>query len=96
MNLKKQLKHHMKQRDISAAKLSRMSGVSRQVLSQWLAGVAPRKLDQVKAVADALCTTVDDLCWGDGDTVKSTASIDSIPQDDWFSGRFEVKLRRIK
>lgn len=98
MNLKRNLREYLERLDITAAQLSRKSGVSKQVLSQWLGGGEPRKLSQVKKVADALGTTVDDLCFGDG-VVKRTSRNDlaSLLEDEgWIGGVFEIKVRRVK
>ena len=101
MRLKDRLKTLLEVRGMTAASLSRLSGVSKQVISLWLSGSSPKKLDQLKRVADALGVTVDELCFGppsrsankgDGSinptTPLSTAEI--------ISGCFEVTIRRIK
>jgi transcriptional regulator with XRE-family HTH domain len=98
MNLKRQLQHYLDLKDITAAELSRKSGVSRQVLSLWLGGVEPKKLSQVKKVADALGTTVDHLVFGSGTDIESRkiTELDALLGDGWVSGLFEVRFRRVK
>ncbi len=96
MNLKKQLALYLDNRGLTAAQLAKKAGVSKQVLSLWLAGGAPRKLEQVKAVADALGTTVDQLCFGAGVEKSAEESKGKFPDDEWMSGKFEIKVRRIK
>lgn len=97
MTLKKQLQLYLEKSDLTAAQLSRKSGVSQQVLSTWLRGGEPRKMEQVKKVADALGTTVDHLCFGEGAQSKEgSMDLDTVFGDEWISGLFEVKLRRIK
>lgn len=94
MNLKTQLKTLMEYRELSASQLANKSGVSKQVISLWLAGGSPRKIEQIKKVAEILNTTVDNLCFGGG----PQASIPKDPQltEEWLSGVFEVKVRRLK
>lgn len=98
MNLKTQLTLYLEIRNMTAAELSRKSGVSKQVISQWLGGAEPKKLDQVKSVATSLNTTVDHLCFGSGRDSESqkVTELDALFGDQWISGVFEVKLRRVK
>ncbi len=98
LNLKNQLKLFLEQRQMTAAQLSRASRVSSQVLSLWLRGAEPKKMSQVKAVADCLGTTVDHLCFGSGLDTESEriTELDALLGDQWVSGIFEVRFRRIK
>lgn len=64
MNFKNQLLYHIKVQNLTAAELSRRSGVSKQSISDWLAGVQPRSIPQVKKVADVFAISVDSLCFG--------------------------------
>ena len=94
MNLKNQLKLYMQQNDLTASKLASRSGVSKQVLSLWLSGGSPRKIEQVKKVADYFATSVDHLCFGVGMEKAQTIN-QTIPDDEWLSGVFEIKVRRV-
>lgn len=98
MNLKNQLRVYLELRNTTAAELSRKTGVSKQVLSLWLDGAQPKNIAQVKKVALALGTTVDHLCFGDGrDTeAQKTTELDALLGDQWISGLFEVRFRRVK
>lgn len=90
MNLKHQLKLYLEYRELSAAQLAKKSGVSKQVISLWLSGGSPRNVEQIKKVAEILNTSVDHLCFGEGLEKKTEP-----PGDDWLSGVFEIKVRRI-
>ncbi len=95
MNLKYQLKHYLNEQKISASELSRRTGISKQSISDWLAGVHPRDLSNLKRVADELGVSVDNLLFGQGTMVK----LEGIPLDNdqgWVSGVFEVKFRRMR
>lgn len=78
--LKVKLREHLELRAWTAAELARKSGVPKQVLSLWLTGVEPRKLQHLKSVADVLGVSVDELCFGGGD-------------GGWIEGVFEGRIR---
>jgi transcriptional regulator with XRE-family HTH domain len=87
--LKSRLKTLLQSRGITAAELSRRSGVPKQVISIWLTGVEPRKLTHLKRVADSLGVTIDDLCF------KPTQL--PSPTHEWVEGVFEGRvLRRVE
>jgi transcriptional regulator with XRE-family HTH domain len=104
LRLKVQLRAYLDHFDLSAAQLARKSGVSKQTLSYWLAGGEPRKLAQLHKVAQALNTSLDDLCFGEGVAtqrqIQKGEPLDLLLGSDgnWISGKFEVeiKLRRLK
>ena len=99
MNFKKQLKLYLAHRELSASDLARAAKVPKQSISGWLAGNNPRDVRQVKAVSDALETTLDHLMFGNGIKEASSSDTDDVHSfigDQWISGIFEVKLRRIK
>lgn len=85
---------------MTAAQVARKSGVSRSVLSDWLAGVIPRDIQHVKKVATVLGTSVDHLCFGNGvETVPEDVTKDLLGElmgEDWFGGIFEIRLRRVR
>lgn len=98
MRIKEQLKLYMELRDISAAELSRRSGVSKQVISTWLADVEPKNITHVRKVAEVLQTTVDHLCFGEGKDLEheKVTELDALLGDDWIGGTFEIRLRRVR
>lgn len=98
MRLKQQLELYLDETGLSAAQLAKKSGVSKQVISLWLSGRSPRKIDQVKKVASIFNTTVDHLCFGDGihQERQNSKIIETLIGDEWITGVFEIKMRRIK
>lgn len=98
--LRTHLKELLQQRGMTAAQLARASGVSKQTLSYWLGGGEPRGLEQLRRVATVLETTIDQLCFGEQIPQKNqkqpTDTIASLFGDEWISGVFEIKIRRIK
>lgn len=99
-NLRKALKRRMELRGITAADLARQTGIAKQVLSDWLAGAMPRGLCQVKLVANALGTTVDELCFGDDCAGNEDVSEDVggalQPDGQWIVGVFEGRIRVVE
>jgi len=93
MQLKKNLRKILNDRDMTAAQLSRSSGVPKTTLGEWLNGGIPRDLRKVKQVADILDMTVDQLCFGP--MAKTENSIEE-HLDEINAGIFEVVLRRPK
>ena len=96
MNLKNQLKHYLKEHGISASELSRKTGISKQSISDWLAGVHPRDLGKLKRVADELGITVDHLLFGQGSEIQTVVNLAESDQRGWTSGIYEVRFRRVK
>lgn len=86
----------MEAKDLSAAALSRKSGVSKQVLSLWLSGTKPRNIYHLKSVAAALDTTIDNLVFGTGKGSEAFNEGKDFKGAGWISGVFEVKFRRVK
>lgn len=65
MFLKLQLQKYLNEKCISAAELSRRTGVPKQTISDWLSGSQPRKMDLLKKVADEFGVSITDLCFGE-------------------------------
>lgn len=82
----------MKSQGMTVTHLSRESGVAVQTLHNWLSGMEPRSLAQVKKVAIILRVSVDELCF------SSSKSSDILKQyeDEINCGVFEVVLRKIR
>ena len=81
------LKSLLSENKLTASELSRKTEVSKQVLSDWLAGVKPRNIEQVKAVAEYFRISMDYLCFG-----EDLNSSQSVPVR-WISGKFEGRIR---
>lgn len=61
--LRHNLAHLLRDRGVTAAQLSRKTGVAKQVLSDWMSGVQPRKIEHLYAVSKELGVTMDLLCF---------------------------------
>lgn len=98
MKLKTQLQYFLRLRGMTASELARRSGVPKQSISDWMAGTPPRRIDQVKKVSGILGTSVDNLCFGEGEDPANSnvADLDTLIGDGWLGGLFEVRLRRVK
>lgn len=88
------LKRLLRERDITVAQLSRATKIPPQTLNNWLSGQEPRKLSQVKLVADYFNVTMDQLLY----EVVITENKNPISDfsNEINAGVFEVVLRRIK
>lgn len=100
LRLKNQLRVYLDHFGYSASELSRKAGVPKQTISFWLSGGEPRKLVQLRKVAHVFGCTVDALAFGDGIEVEreimSGEPLDLVLGDEWISGLFEIKLRRVR
>jgi transcriptional regulator with XRE-family HTH domain len=68
----------LKDRSLTAAQLSRKTGVAKQVLSDWMSGVQPRKIEHLYAVARELGVSMESLCFAPSDQdllAKDTSSV---------------------
>lgn len=67
---------------------------------RWLGpcGGNPRDVRQVKRVADILGVSLDNLMFGEGqdDDRQKSIELDALIGDQWISGLFEIKFRRVK
>lgn len=76
MILNKVLRKILAERNIKPSQLAKATGISVQTLHNWLGGQAPRKIDQVKLVADHLHLSLDFLLYG----VHAPESVESVQQ----------------
>ena len=65
LKLKYVLRDLLKQKDMTAAQLSRKAKVPKSVVSDWLSGANPRNLSQLMRVAKNLGVTLEMLCFGE-------------------------------
>ena len=98
LNLKKQLRYYLEKKEMTASHLAKKASVPKQSLSGWLSGNNPRDVRQVKRVAEVLGVSVDNLLFGSGNDEGSQkiTELDALLGNDWVSGIFEVRLRRVK
>ena len=93
MRLKEQLEDLMVRHGINASTLSKISGVPKSTISDWLSGSNPKSIPQVKKVADHFGVSIDYLCFGESTNKNSDLEEYS---DEINAGVFEVVLRRVK
>lgn len=98
--LRQNLASLLKHRAMTAAELSRATGIAKQVLSDWMAGVQPRKLEQLYLVSKTLGVSMEQLCFADSieTMIQDKKSTDAGAASDnlhHIKGRYEVYLRRI-
>ena len=95
--LRHQLRFYMELREMSAVQVARKANIAKQSLSGWMAGKRPMDISQVKRVADVFGVSLDNLMFETGleSQQNKTIKIDELIGDNWVSGIFEVRLRRI-
>lgn len=96
LELHKNLKILLDKRGITPSQLSRATKVPNSTIQNWLAGLEPRNLLQLKKVADYFDVSVDLLLYGSKKESKRDRSAITEFADEINAGTFEVVLRRVK
>ena len=86
------LKKLVRDNDMTMAQLSRATKVPSQTLNNWMSGLDPRNINQVKKIAGYFGITIDELVYGV--TIEKTKLLEY--EDEINAGFFEVVLRRKK
>lgn len=87
------LKATLAERGMGVPTLAKRTGISRQTIANWIDGQKPQNIEQVKAVADYLGMTLDEICFG---VIKPKKTILEEHKHEINAGVFEVVLRRVK
>lgn len=97
MEIQSILKEMLKEADITVSQLSRATKVPSQTIHNWLAGMEPRSLKQVKKVSDYFGISIDQLCIKKAieNNEKQISPINNF-EDEINAGVFEVVLRKVK
>jgi len=100
-----QIKFFLKLRNMTSSELARKAKVSKATLSYWSSSSSsPRNLFAVKRVAEVFQTSFDNLVFGNGleqeDANSRRQNFQNVEdlfslKNDWQSGIFEVKIRKI-
>lgn len=96
LELHKNLQNLLDKRGMTASQLSRATKVPNSTIQNWLAGLVPRNLLQLKKVADYFDVSVDLLLYGGKKEKSRERSAISEYADEINAGLFEVVLRRVK
>ena len=91
--LKENLQRLMEKNALNVPRLAKLTGISKQTISNWMAGQKPKNIQQVKTVANFFGISLDYLCFGEGQE-KKTKIKDY--EEEINAGIFEVVLRRVK
>ena len=87
------LKTLLKQRRMTLKEVSKQTGVPSSTLSEWLNNRSPKNPDQTRKVAQYLGVSLHYLLFGEED---SQEPITKIMKEDFFSGVFEINIKRVK
>lgn len=97
LKLKEQLRSLLKANDMTAAQLSRKAGVSKQVLSNWLSGEHPRKIEDVRKVAQVFSLSLDELLFAESPPEKkSNPNLLDMLSGGVIKGLYEVSIKKVK
>jgi transcriptional regulator with XRE-family HTH domain len=91
MNLKKQIKIYLEDRNIRASELCRLSGFSKQSISEWMAGSNPRDIRHLKKVAQIFNVSVDHLVFGGGFENEHSSPISLLQIEDLAGNLFGTR-----
>ncbi len=92
IRLKENLRALLKARGCKAADLARLTGVSPSVISEWMAGRAPRNVRNIHKLARELGVSMEELCFGKGEALLRKAVIG---EDAARKGRFSTRGKEI-
>ena len=96
LELHKNLKSLLEKKGVTPSQLSRATKVPNSTIQNWLSGLEPRNLIQLKRVAEYFDVTVDYLLYGGKKEKERDRSAISEYADEINAGVFEVILRRVK
>lgn len=92
MKLKENLQKILDERGLKASELSRISGIPKQRISDWLAGASVRNIEQLRLVAKTLETSIDELMFGDKIPLKEIKSTDPFAEPQ----EFKITVQRVR
>lgn len=95
MELKIYLKQLIDSKGISVSRLAKATGVPNTTIANWLAGQAPKNIEQVKKVADYFGISIDELVFGNKSIEKFKSILREFTEDEIYAGQYEVVLKRI-
>lgn len=93
MKFPAQLRHLLKQHDMTVSQLGRAVKISPKTIYSWLSGQSPRDISQVKTLANYFSISLDELVFGEAPKTKTTFED---YREEINAGTFEVILRRAK
>lgn len=92
LKIGKTLEKIMKQERHTLASISKVTGVPKSTLSEWLNNRAPNPTQAVK-VANHLGVSLHFLLFGKDDAQEP---MQKILKEDFFKGTFEITIKRVK
>ena len=96
MELRRHLKQLMDTHGITVTGLAKQAGFPKQTIHDWLTGAEPRRISQVKKVADVLRVTVDAVVFCPIREQQMLPSVLITQPDSWIKFVGEIKIRPIR
>lgn len=92
LKIKTTLKRLMSEKSETLLSLSKSTGVPKSTISEWMANRTPNPV-QASKIARHLGVSLHFLLFGEEDPQET---IQQILKEDFFSGTFEINVKRIK
>ncbi len=96
MRLKHNIQHYLDTSGLTASALARKANLPKTTIANWLAGVAPRDLVQLKKLADCIGVSIDTLTFSDFAVPMEIQSNQISDLENFFQGDFRISIQRIK
>lgn len=87
------LKSLLEERRMTLKEVSKATGVPSSTLAEWQNGRAPKNPEQAQKVAKHLGVSLHYFLFGEEDTEEP---LHKLMKEDFFSGTFEINIKRIK
>jgi transcriptional regulator with XRE-family HTH domain len=96
MRLKQNIQHYLNTSGLTASALARKTSLPKTTIANWLAGVAPRDLVQLKKLADYIGVSIDTLTFDDLSEPIQLKSTQILDLENFFQGDFRISIQRIR
>lgn len=96
MRLKQNIQYYLETSGLTASALARKTNLPKTTIANWLAGVAPRDLVQLKKLADHIGVTIDVLTFQDLAAPINVSKSQITDLENFFQGDFRISIQRIK
>ena len=96
MRLKQNIQYYLETSGLTASALARKTSLPKTTIANWLAGVAPRDLVQLKKLAEFIGVSIDALTFEDLSQPVQVKSSQITDLENFFQGDFRISIQRIK
>jgi len=90
------MKFYLETSGLTASALARKVDLPKTTIANWLAGVAPRDLMQLKKLADHIGVSIDVLTFHDLSSPMIMDKEKITDLENFFQGDFRISIQRLK